>query len=174
MTLTHTIGVFGLGILVLLLSKYVLPQLYPLLSLLSGLMVCGVGFGMLDRHLEHSSDRHHHDYQHDRSHPIPVSQINLQSLLTLGVAGGLVPCPSVLVLLLSAIALHHTIYGLILVSVFSVGLAIVLTSIGLAVIYASQWLGNLPSIQPLQQYAPIVSAIAVIAAGSVLTACAVI
>jgi nickel/cobalt transporter (NicO) family protein len=173
-TFTHTIGVFGLGILVLLLSQYVLPeQLYPLLSLLSGLMVCGVGFTLLDRHLEHSSD-HHHDHEHTHSHPISQSQTNLPSLLTLGVAGGLVPCPSALVLLLSAIALHHTTYGLMLVSAFSFGLAVVLTAIGLAVVYAHQWLGDLPLLQPLQQYAPIVSAIAVIATGTVLTACAVI
>jgi nickel/cobalt transporter (NicO) family protein len=169
-TFTHTFSVFGLGILVLLLSQYVLPeQLYPLLSLLSGLMVCGVGFTLLDRHLEHSSD---HDHEHTHSHP--QSQTNLRSLLTLGVAGGLVPCPSALVLLLSAVALHHTTYGLMLVSAFSFGLAVVLTAIGLAVVYAHQWLGDLPLLQPLQQYAPIVSAIAVIATGTVLTACAVI
>ncbi|MCV3214673.1 hypothetical protein OGM63_14305 [Plectonema radiosum NIES-515] len=49
-----------------------------------------------------------------------------------------------------------------------------ITAIGLAVVYAHQWLGDLPSLQPLQRYAPIVSAIAVIATRSVLTACAVI
>jgi len=170
-TFTHTISVFGLGILVLLLSQYVLPeQLYPWLSLLSGLMVCGVGFTLLDRHLEHSSDHYHaHDHKHTHSHPT-----NSRSLLTLGVAGGLVPCPSALVLLLSAIALHHTAYGLMLVSAFSFGLAVVLTAIGLAVVYTHQWLGDLPLLQPLQRYAPIVSAIAVIVAGSVLTVCAVI
>lgn len=177
-TFTHTISVFGLGILVLLLSQYVLPeQMYSWLSLLSGLMVCGVGFTLLDRHLEHSSDHHHshtHDHEHTHSHHIPESQTNLPSLLTLGVVGGLVPCPSALVLLLSAIALHHTTYGLMLVSAFSFGLAVVLTAIGLAVVYAHQWLGDLPLFQPLQRYAPIVSAIAVIATGTVLTACAVI
>jgi nickel/cobalt transporter (NicO) family protein len=177
-TFTHTISVFGLGILVLLLSQYVLPeQMYSWLSLLSGLMVCGVGFTLLDRHLEHSSDHHHshtHDHEHTHSHHIRESQTNLPSLLTLGVVGGLVPCPSALVLLLSAIALHHTTYGLMLVSAFSFGLAVVLTTIGLAVVYAHQWLGDLPLLQPLQRYVPIVSAIAVIATGTVLTACAVI
>ncbi|MDZ8228206.1 hypothetical protein [Nostoc sp. ChiVER01] len=51
----------------------------------------------------------------------------------MGIAGGLVPCPSALVLLLSAIALHQTAYGLILVCAFSVGLAVVLVTIGLVI-----------------------------------------
>lgn len=182
-TLTHTSSVFTLGILVLVFSQYVLPeQLYPVLSLLSGLMVCGVGFWLLDKHLDHSSEHHHHHHDHDHQHfhshhhtdRASKSQVTLRSLLTLGVAGGLVPCPSALVLLLSAIALHQTAYGLFLVSAFSFGLAVVLIAVGLAVVYTHQWFGELPSMRPLQQYAPIVSAIAIIVAGSVLTVCAVI
>ncbi|MDM9583839.1 sulfite exporter TauE/SafE family protein [Nostoc sp. GT001] len=179
-TLTHTISVFALGILALLLSQYILPeQLYPFLSLLSGLMVCSVGFWLLDRyfnpapehHHTHNDSEHHHTHN-DRHHS--ANQVTLQSLLTLGIAGGLVPCPSALVLLLSAIALHQTAYGLILVCAFSVGLAVVLVTIGLVIIYAHQWLKRFSWVQPLQQYTPIISAIAVIIVGSVLMACAVI
>lgn len=172
-TLTHTISVFALGILALLLSQYILPeQLYPFLSLLSGLMVCSVGFWLLDRYLNPAPNHHHHT--HNDRHDSANSQVTLQSLLTLGIAGGLVPCPSALVLLLSAIALHQTVYGLILVCAFSVGLAIVLVTIGLVIIYAHQWLKRFSWVQPLQQYTPIISAITVIVVGSVLMACAVI
>lgn len=172
-TLTHTIAVFALGILVLLLSQYVLPeQLYPLLSLLSGMIVCGVGFWLLDTQLNDS--KQHHDHHHTHHNHSSRSEVSLQSLLTLGIAGGIVPCPSALVLLLSAIALHHTVYGLILVVAFSFGLATVLIAIGLAVVYAHQHFRHLPSLQPLWQYAPIVSAIAVIITGSVLTFFAVV
>ncbi|ARV63198.1 high frequency lysogenization protein HflD [Nostocales cyanobacterium HT-58-2] len=176
-TLTHTISVFVLGILAFFLSQYILPdKLYPILSLLSGLMVCGVGFWLLDRHLNTPPKHHHHTHNHsphDTHHP-STSQITLQSLLTLGIAGGLVPCPSALVLLLSAIALHQTAYGLLLVCSFSFGLAVVLVSLGLVVIYAHNWLKRFSWVQPLQQYTPIISAIAVIAVGSVLMVCAVI
>ncbi|MGF1934896.1 MAG: nickel/cobalt transporter [Nostoc sp. ChiQUE02] len=182
-TVTHTISVFALGILALLLSQYILPeQLYPFLSLLSGLMVCSVGFWLLDRYLNPTPEHHHHTHNdsahhhhtHNDRHHSGNSQVTLQSLLTLGIAGGLVPCPSALVLLLSAIALHQTAYGLILVCAFSVGLAIVLVTIGLVIIYAHQWLKGFSWVQPFQQYTPIISAIAVIIVGSVLMACAVI
>ncbi|MBW4501515.1 MAG: sulfite exporter TauE/SafE family protein [Scytonema hyalinum WJT4-NPBG1] len=182
-TLTHTISVFALGIIALFLSQYILPeQLYPFLSFFSGLMVCGVGFWLLERHLNPAPKHHHHAHHHHHTHhdsPNHIhypsdSQITLQSLLTLGIAGGLVPCPSALVLLLSAIALHQTVYGLLLVCAFSFGLAVVLVSVGLLVIYAQHWLKRFSWVQPLQQYTPKISAIAVILVGSVLMACAVI
>ena len=47
-TVTHTIGVFALGLVTLALSAYVLPEdLYPWLNLLSGLLVVGVGAAVL-------------------------------------------------------------------------------------------------------------------------------
>ena len=47
-TFTHTIGVFTLGLVTLLLSQYILPEdLYPWLNLASGLLVVIVGVGVL-------------------------------------------------------------------------------------------------------------------------------
>jgi ABC-type nickel/cobalt efflux system permease component RcnA len=63
-------------------------------------------------------------------------KISWRSLLALGVSGGLVPCPSAMVLLLAAVALNKTAYGMLLVVAFSVGLAITLTVVGLAFLYA--------------------------------------
>ena len=62
--------------------------------------------------------------------------VTWRSLLTLGISGGLVPCPSAMVLLLAAVALNKTAYGMLLVVAFSVGLAITLTAVGLAFLYA--------------------------------------
>jgi nickel/cobalt transporter (NicO) family protein len=175
-TFTHTISVFVLGILVLCLSRYILPeQLYPLLSWSSGLMICGVGFSLLDRQVNSLAQPSSHDYDdHSLHHHDDQSQMTLRSFITLGIAGGLVPCPSALVLLLSAIAFHQIAYGLLLVSTFSLGLAIALIAIGLTVIYTHQWFKLVPSFQPLQQYIPIVSAIAVIVAGSFIITCSVV
>ncbi|HEY5264279.1 MAG TPA: sulfite exporter TauE/SafE family protein, partial [Steroidobacteraceae bacterium] len=63
-------------------------------------------------------------------------KITWRSLLTLGISGGLVPCPSAMVLLLAAVALNKTLYGMLLVLAFSVGLAITLTAVGMAFLYA--------------------------------------
>jgi nickel/cobalt transporter (NicO) family protein len=63
-------------------------------------------------------------------------KITWRSLLTLGISGGLVPCPSAMVLLLAAVALNKTAYGMLLVVAFSIGLAITLTAVGMAFLYA--------------------------------------
>lgn len=62
--------------------------------------------------------------------------VTWRSLLALGISGGLVPCPSALVLLLAAVALNKTAYGLLLVLAFSAGLAATLTAVGVAFLYA--------------------------------------
>src|SRR5262249_34678294 len=67
------------------------------------------------------------------------SAITWRSLLALGVSGGLLPCPSALVVLLSAISLHRIGYGLLLVLAFSFGLAGILTAIGLMFVYARRF-----------------------------------
>ena len=73
------------------------------------------------------------------SHMLPGAdgeQVTWKSLLALGISGGMVPCPSAMVLLLAAIALNKTAYGMLLVLIFSVGLAITLTAVGLVFLYA--------------------------------------
>lgn len=206
-TITHTIGVFALGLVALFASQYILPeQLYPILSLISGLTVFGVGCWLLDRclhptqhshhytedyahHHTHDEQGHihkheHHDHGHKHDHIDPIAHahahlpeaVSLKSLVALGVAGGLVPCPSALVLLLSAIALRQVPYGILLVSTFSLGLASVLIVIGLSVVYARQQLEQssdilhkwLPFKKNLLQFLPMFSAIVVTLAGAFL------
>ncbi len=179
-TLTHTFAVFALGLLALFASQYILPeQLYPILSFMSGMMVCGVGVWLLEERLskfsvnEHDLHPHHHDQTNSHHHHIPKQAVTLQSLVALGIAGGIVPCPSALVLLLSAIALHREGYGILLLSAFSFGLASVLVAIGLAFVYARRWLDRLPFAGGLLRYLSIVSAIVIILTGTVLAAYAV-
>ena len=51
-TVTHTLGVFALGLVTLFASKYVVPEkLYPILSVISGLAVFGVGVWLLTSRL---------------------------------------------------------------------------------------------------------------------------
>lgn len=169
-TLTHTIGVFALGLITLFGSKYILPErLYPWLGLFSGVAIVCIGSALFlkryrsykhqssahhhhqhrdhDHHHDHKEDHHHadvHDHHHDHGHShLPVDQatgkITWKSLLTIGISGGALPCPSALVVLLSAISLHRIGFGLLLIVAFSLGLALVLTSIGLLFVYASRF-----------------------------------
>ena len=64
-TITHTIGVFALGLVTLALSQYILPEdLYPWLNLVSGLMVLVIGAGVLRSRFRRARRRHHHEH-HD-------------------------------------------------------------------------------------------------------------
>ena len=68
-----------------------------------------------------------------------------RSLWLLGLSAGLVPCPAALVLLLGAIAIGNPFLGLVLVLVFSLGLSVVLTALGLILVYAKQMFEQLPA-----------------------------
>jgi len=94
---------------------------------------------------EHHDHDHHHDHpghHHHHRHPEPGQKVSYRQLLALGVTGGMVPCPAALVVLLSAVALHRIAFGLFLIVAFSVGLAAVLISIGLLMVYAGRFMSR--------------------------------
>jgi len=97
-------------------------------------------------------------------------EVSLASLIALGASGGLVPCPSALVLLLSAIALGRTGLGLILLVAFSLGLAGVLMAIGLVVLYAKHLLPDSRSAHPAFRLLPVASAAIIVCIGLIMTA----
>jgi nickel/cobalt exporter len=222
-TLTHTFGVFALGLATYFASRYILPeQLYPWLSLASGVMVFIIGVVMLvmriysafsaaasnhsfavshshyghkahdvnnhhhfdeshddsspDRHYhDHDNDTHfqhdwkkHHDHKHKHSHIPPGfdgSPVTWRSLLSLGVSGGILPCPSALVLMLSAISLNRVGFGLVLVLAFSAGLAAMLTLVGILFVKARKILEWLPFSNPLMMFLPIAASLVIMVLG---------
>ena len=117
----------------------------------------------------------HHDHDHDEhdghSHT-PPEEVTLRSLLGLGISGGLLPCPSALVVLLGAIALNKIGFGLILVLAFSLGLAGALTGIGMLFIYAGKLFQRFPSSGKVFSFVPVLSAliVSVIGIGIMYTA----
>ncbi|MFN3331234.1 MAG: nickel/cobalt transporter [Caldilinea sp.] len=187
-TITHTAGVFALGFVTLALSQFMLPeQLYPWLGAASGLLVVLIGAGLVrdrlrrgshqhstDQHPDHSHS-HHHDLAHSHAHDghthshLPPAAITWRGLLALGVSGGLLPCPSALVLMLGAISLNRIGFGLLLIVTFSVGLAGVLTAIGVAMVHASRWVAHLPESGRVLTLAPVASAIFIMGAGVAIT-----
>jgi ABC-type nickel/cobalt efflux system permease component RcnA len=165
-TVTHTAGVVALGAIALGLSAWVLPeQLYPWLTLTSGLMVVGVGVAVLRRRVQRQAHHHDHHHHHDHEHR--------RSLLAMGASAGLIPCPSALVVLLGAVAQHRIGLGLILIVAFSAGLAATLSGLGIAVVHAGRLLARLPVPGRLVTAIPAFSAALIVIVGLALTAQAV-
>ncbi len=240
-TITHTAGVFLLGLITLFDSRYIVPeQLYQWLEAVSGLLVIAVGVALLvgrlrqlsrpDRahpyahavahghdHLHtpgsagvlagstaHVADHDHdhlHKHVHDHAHPhghdhdhdhdqgghghnhLPPgaegTPVTWRSLLALGISGGLLPCPSALVVMLGAIALNRVGFGLLLIVVFSIGLAGTLTAIGVLLVRAKillerlgaedRLLGRIPINRQVIQALPAISALFIVLAGAGIT-----
>ena len=167
-TVTHTIGVFALGVVTLALSQYVLAEdLYPWLTLISGLMVVTVGGAVLRSRLRHArahagGKHHHHHHHHDHD-------LSWKGLIGMGAAAGLIPCPSALVVLLAAISQHEVGLGLLLIVAFSLGLAGTLAGLGLAVVYARNVIPPRLAAGRLVAALPAVSALLIVTVGMVLT-----
>jgi ABC-type nickel/cobalt efflux system permease component RcnA len=169
-TFTHTFTVFLLGVGVLFFQQYIVPEkIIPVLGAVSGLSIVAVGLSLLYRRAQVllKGGRHRHEH----SHPIE-GDITPASLIALGVGGGLVPCPSALILMLSAIALGRPALGLLLLFGFSTGLALVLMGIGVMALYARHLLpdGRAASQHPAFRLIPVFSSVAVIVLGLTITA----
>jgi nickel/cobalt transporter (NicO) family protein len=169
-TLTHTIGVFALGLVTLALSQWIVPdQLYPWIDLVAGFMVVGIGLAVLRSRAAHAvahrhGHEHHHHHGHDHEH-----DISRRSLLAVGVSGGLLPCPSALVVLLAAISLHRLLFGLVLIVAFSLGLALSITGIGLGAILAKKAFARRSFDGVLIRVLPAISAAVIVVAGVLMT-----
>ncbi|MEV3969663.1 nickel transporter [Streptomyces sp. NPDC050698] len=156
----------------------------------------GHGSHTHDKHEhEHSHDHHHaHDHDHDHphdhshSHPHTVEHTHggsthshpvaptLRGTVLMGFAGGLVPSPSAVVVLVGAAALGQAWFGLLLVVAYGVGLALTLTAAGYAVVKAGSGMTRLLDRRPrwtagpvaalVRRTAPLGSAFAVVVLGA--------
>ncbi|MFD5935844.1 sulfite exporter TauE/SafE family protein [Streptomyces sp. NPDC060333] len=79
----------------------------------------------------HGEDDHHHTHEADHHHTPAPARRRRWSLIGVGIAGGLVPSPSALVVLLGAVALGRTAFGVLLVIGYGLGMATTLTLAGL-------------------------------------------
>jgi ABC-type nickel/cobalt efflux system permease component RcnA len=136
----------------------------PFTEVLSGLLLVGLGVYLIvlaARQLRRASRDVHHDHPHEHDHahdhphapgpkplahshggrshthaPLPTGGLGWKSLVGMGVAGGLVPSPSALLVLLGATALGRAWFGVVLVVVYGMGMAITLTAAGLLLLRA--------------------------------------
>jgi ABC-type nickel/cobalt efflux system permease component RcnA len=171
-TASHTAGVFALGAITLYASRYIVPeQLYPWLGVFSGLTIAGLGGYMflrrwsgLDLDHSHTSGQLHGHWfssrKQDSSESKPPGKpISLYQLCALGITGGIIPCPAALVVLLSAFALHRIGLGFFLIIAFSLGLAAVLISFGMLMVYGRRFMARLQVNGPMTtRWLPVASA----------------
>lgn len=130
-TVTHTLGVTALGLLVAGGSAAA-PSVIAWLGVASGVLVLGAGALLVRRAWRRRGHAHHHH------HPPP----SLRGALFLGFAGGLVPSPSAVVVLVGAAALGEAWFGLLLVLAYGVGLAVTLTAAGFLVVRVGSLAGR--------------------------------
>ena len=227
-TVTHTAGVLLLGLMVSAGTAFVPARVYPWLSVVSGLLVVLVGFGLLREssrrrasslpagththgllgtphshpapvaeparalvaaggaapHVQHRVHDHGaggHDHEHDHEHlhdhghqrddAAPPSR---RGLVAIGLAGGLLPSPSALLVLLGAVALGHPWFGVGLVVAFGLGMASTLAVVGLLVMRlrerAELRLVSHPAsrLAPVLRLVPVLTAVGVVVLGSAL------
>ncbi|MCP2324276.1 ABC-type nickel/cobalt efflux system permease component RcnA [Hamadaea flava] len=142
-TLTHTAGVLILGVATTTFAGLAAESVLQWLGVVSGVLITVVGLGILINALRHRRDHHHHRAHHHHHHDHPGSRRNLT---VLGVAGGLVPSPTALVVLLGAAALGRLWFGIVLIIVYGLGMAGTLTAAGLLLLRVRDrwaWLGRL-------------------------------
>ncbi|MET9071912.1 nickel transporter [Streptomyces sp. NPDC004232] len=192
-TVTHTLGVVALGLLVTAGSAAT-PSVIAWLGLASGALVLAAGVNLVRRALRNRTHGHEHAHTHPHdghahgehshththtygghthTHPtVPT----LRGTILLGFAGGLVPSPSAVVVLVGAAALGKAWFGLLLVVAYGAGLALTLTAAGVAVVRlgsgASRVLERRPrwTAHPLsalvRRSLPLASALTVLALGA--------
>ena len=207
-TITHTAGVFALGLIALYASQYLLvDRLLVWLSFASGLLIVAIGgwlfwsrwqalrarkggetlehrhwpLGKPHSHApghthdhehghshahghdhgghEHSHDHgHQHTHDHEHHHDAPPARASRGSLLSLGISGGLVPCPEAMAVLLISFTINRIALGLGILLAFSLGLAAVLIAIGVAMVLAGPTISRMTKDGPLMRALPVGSA----------------
>ncbi|MDQ2853363.1 MAG: sulfite exporter TauE/SafE family protein [Chloroflexota bacterium] len=190
---THTAGVFLLGLVMLVAGEFLVPErVIGWLSAGSGLLVVGLGIGLVIRAIgrrghghSHASADHTHEHPHPHHHahasttPDQGASLRARNVVALGLAGGMVPSASALIVLLVAVSTGRLLLGMTLIVAFGVGMAVVLG--GLAV--ATTWLrsriavrGRLtdhPWVRRVAGWVPLASGAAVAVAGAALAISAV-
>jgi ABC-type nickel/cobalt efflux system permease component RcnA len=196
-TVSHTLGVLALGALSLSASALIPPErLYPILGVVSGAIVIVIGAYLLIQRVrvmratrgrgDHDHEHGHgHEREHQHAHPpgwhehdgighthLPEQGMGKRGLFALGLSGGMVPSISALLILLGSISIGRPAYGIVLTAAFGLGMALVLVGIGLALVYARNWVERVPARGlnlRLGERLPLVTACVVLVAGVLIT-----
>lgn len=162
---THTVGVGILGALIASSRLVGSERLYPWLGMVSGLLIAAMGVGLLRRGFQRlrGEPRFHHNH----------ASADWPGLMGMGLAGGLVPSPSALLLLLGAVALDRAWFGIVLVAAYGLGMALTLLVVGLLFVGAHHHLEGWLLRWPIGRWAahlPVATACLVLGGGLFLAA----
>jgi len=187
---SHTMGVFILGAIVLSASELLVPErAVAWLSMGSGVLVIALGLTMARRALRlrsrahspehghgHGHDAEHkHDHTESRPHASNHGHPPLREVVTLGLAGGLVPSTSALIVLLVAVTTARVVEGMALIGAFGLGMAVVLAGLAGGLSLARNGLADSPrltanpSLRPIANVVPFASAAVIMVAGAAAT-----
>lgn len=179
-TITHTVGIIALGLIAALgLEQFDTEDVSHWLELAAAIILIAVGGAMFyarlhghGHHHHHGPFGHHHHHDHDHAHEhhiehphdhehqhAPAEKPSVWSLTALGITGGILPCPAATAPLLYGVTSGQPMQGVLAVLAFSLGLALVLVAVGLAVLRArifveqrfgqARWLAHLPTISAI-------------------------
>jgi nickel/cobalt exporter len=184
LTFSHTIGVALLGAVLFAASDFVSESVYPWITLLSGAVIAVIGVRKVAAYLHshdvfgartagvhhHAGHVHHHgDGDHEHTHVIPGSSpITFGGAVAAAMSGGAAPCPAAIVVMLAALRLHQIGYGLVLIVLFSLGLASVLTALGIAIVHGSGLLVRSEKLREVTAAGPLISAVVISLAGALM------
>lgn len=173
---TGSVLVLGLGLYLFTRVPSGTERLAPIMTLLSGLVILGLGVALVARQLRlrrrrraPASTTAHHGAHH---HILPdgESPLSRRGLVLLGVSGGLLPSPSAFLVFATALFVGRAAFGLLLVAAFSVGMALTLTAVGLATLRGRDMIlrraERSPRVAQVAGMLPLLSAVGVLAGGA--------
>jgi ABC-type nickel/cobalt efflux system permease component RcnA len=165
----HTASVLALGVALTWAERtFPAERVYPWLGLAAGVVALGLGGALLASRLWRSRQTSPGEGEGFHPHPHPHGP-SRPGLAALALAGGILPSPSALIVLLGAVALGRTALGLALVAAFGLGLGACLTVIGALALRVRGAAGRrLPA--SVLRVVPVLSAAAIVVVGAVLTA----
>jgi nickel/cobalt transporter (NicO) family protein len=196
-TVTHTASVFILGISALAIEQSIgTARLFVGLEIVAGVLVILIAIRQLPERIRHLRSRrspgaaepasvhdaHDHDHDHDHVHGhdhshghehdhahVHAGAGGVKALIALGISGGIVPCPGALVVLLTALSLHRLAFGVVLLIAFSLGLATVLSVLGVLCVLAKGRFDRISFDGRTARILPVVSSTIVLVLGIVMT-----
>ena len=175
----------------LLAGQFLVPErVIGWLSIGSGVLVVLLGAGLVVRAVRGSANAHDrgHDHGHGHAHPHPhgdahphldahshAVELRARNVVALGLAGGMVPSASALIVLLVAITTGRLFFGLVLIMAFGAGMSLVLGGLAVAstmvrgAVTRSGGIGSHPLARRAAEVVPLVSGLAVLTAGVAVT-----
>ncbi len=201
-TVSHTAGVIIFAVTLSIFSSFAAASAYPWLGFAGGILAIVVGIGLLRqarRNLREKevSDAHPHLHSHshegeDSHHDVSPLEPHVHDeeaiygaatttravpgyrrLIALGLAGGIVPSPSAIIVLLAGFALGRSWFALLLVLFYGIGMAIALCVTGLLLVHAGRFSQRVAAgenvhrhVKTTFRFLPAVAAVIVILAGA--------